>query len=251
MKEILKKNQAITLVSLVVTIIILIILAGVSLNFTLGQNGIITKAKQAKENTELAKIEEETRLNELYLQMESEGGITGDISYDAIAKLVEFKREIASAISDMGITTAENADASTMASNIRSLSGASSADKVSYDNTNSGLTATNVQGAIDEVNNSFQSEVVTIYSGVTLIRCGKIRTLSIVNPTTITSNTFNLPLETDCPSVEINAMGRRDSSANIGLIIVSPKGNVNHIQISGSTANFNSSSRYTATWIVE
>ena len=160
MKEILKKNQAITLVSLVVTIIILIILAGVSLNLTLGQNGIITKAKQAKENTELAKIEEETALNELYMQMESEGGVTGNISYDAIAKLVEFKREIASAISDMGIATEENANASTMASNIRSLSGASSADKVSYDNTNSGLEATNVQGAIDEVNNNLSNKFI-------------------------------------------------------------------------------------------
>ncbi len=33
--------------------------------------------------------------------------------------------------------------------------GASSADKVKYDNSTSGLEATNVQGAIDEVNNSF------------------------------------------------------------------------------------------------
>ena len=32
--------------------------------------------------------------------------------------------------------------------------GASSADKVKYDNSTSGLEATNVQGAIDEVNNS-------------------------------------------------------------------------------------------------
>jgi len=47
-------------------------------------------------------------------------------------KLVSFKREIASAITDVGIVTTENADATTMASNIRSLSGASSADKVSY-----------------------------------------------------------------------------------------------------------------------
>jgi hypothetical protein len=30
--------------------------------------------------------------------------------------------------------------------------GGSSADKISYDNTNSGMTATNVQGAIDELN---------------------------------------------------------------------------------------------------
>ena len=158
MRENLKKNQAITLVSLVVTIIILIILAGVSINLTLGKNGIITIAKQAKENTELTKIEEETALNELYGELENES--SSGISYDAIAKLVEFKREIASAISDMGVTTLENADASTMATNIRSISGASSADKVSYDNTNSGLEATNVQGAIDEVNHTLADLII-------------------------------------------------------------------------------------------
>ncbi len=39
-------TSGITLVSLVVTIIILIILAGISLNATLGENGIITMAKK-------------------------------------------------------------------------------------------------------------------------------------------------------------------------------------------------------------
>lgn len=43
-----KQEKGITLIALVVTIIILIILAGVSINLVLGDNGIITKAKQAK-----------------------------------------------------------------------------------------------------------------------------------------------------------------------------------------------------------
>ena len=152
MKENLKKNEAVTLISLVVTIIVLIILSGISINLTLGQDGIITKAREAKQNIELAKVEEETKLNELYSQMsgESIGSTTGD----AISKLVEFKREIASAITDMGITTSEKADAGTMSSNIRSIVGTTTAEKVSYDNTNSGLTATNIQTAMDEINNS-------------------------------------------------------------------------------------------------
>ena len=50
----MKRDQGITLISLVVTIIILIILAGVSINLILGQNGIINKAKEAKENMEIA-----------------------------------------------------------------------------------------------------------------------------------------------------------------------------------------------------
>ena len=157
------KEQGITLVSLVVTIIILIILAGVSINLILGENGIITKSKQAKEKTEQAKLNEEVALNELYMQIEAEGISSGDASYDAIEKLVEFKREIATAISDMGIETSESANAATMASNIRSISGASSADKVSYDNTNSGLTSTNVQETVDELNNNLDKifKVVT------------------------------------------------------------------------------------------
>ena len=93
----MKNKKGITLVSLVVTIIVLIILAGVSINLTLGENGIITMAKKARENMELAKVDEERKLNELYMQMEQEG-LSGGISYDAIAKLVEFKRQIANSM---------------------------------------------------------------------------------------------------------------------------------------------------------
>ena len=68
----MKNNKGITLVALVVTIIILIILAGISINMLVGTDGLITKAKQAKENIELAQTEEQTRLNELYSQLNSE-----------------------------------------------------------------------------------------------------------------------------------------------------------------------------------
>ena len=98
----MKDNRGITLVALVVTIIVLIILAGISINLILGNNGIITIAKKAKENTELAKIEEETQLNELYTQLESSGTSSGGTNYDAIAKLTEFKTAIANAIGEAG-----------------------------------------------------------------------------------------------------------------------------------------------------
>ena len=150
----MRREKGITLVSLVVTIIVLIILAGVSINLTLGENGIITMAKRARENMELAKIDEERQMNELYDQIISEGGSSGNPSEDAIIRLAEFKRQIASTLTDMGVETADNADTTTMLSNIRSLTGASSADEVSYDTTSSGLSATNVQGAVDELNES-------------------------------------------------------------------------------------------------
>ena len=49
-----KKNEGITLIALVVTIIVLLILAGVSVSMLTGQNGILTNAAKAKESTDSA-----------------------------------------------------------------------------------------------------------------------------------------------------------------------------------------------------
>ena len=118
----MKNNKGITLVALVITIIVLIILAGISINLILGNNGIITIAKKAKENIELATIEEETQLNELYTQLESSSTDSGGTNYDAIAKLTEFKTAIANAITDMGVKTSPESDTNTMVDNIKKIS---------------------------------------------------------------------------------------------------------------------------------
>lgn len=55
----LKGQKGITLVALVVTIIVLIILAGVSIAIVLGDNGIINKAKVAVNTTKEAAANEE------------------------------------------------------------------------------------------------------------------------------------------------------------------------------------------------
>ena len=70
MKE-LRKDSGVTLVVLSITIIILIILAGISMNVTLGDNGILTKVQQTKENIEIVQLEEGIKLNQLYIQMDS------------------------------------------------------------------------------------------------------------------------------------------------------------------------------------
>ena len=51
MKQNLTKNKGITLIALVITIVILIILAGVLINVTLGKNGIFTRVKEVKERS--------------------------------------------------------------------------------------------------------------------------------------------------------------------------------------------------------
>ena len=58
----LKKERGITLVALVVTIVVLLILAGVSINMVLGNNGLITKAKDAKEQTESSTVKDEVSM---------------------------------------------------------------------------------------------------------------------------------------------------------------------------------------------
>ena len=64
MKEKNQKTKGITLIALVITIIVLLILAGVSIAMLTGQNGILTQAQNAKNRTEAAQAEEENRLNE-------------------------------------------------------------------------------------------------------------------------------------------------------------------------------------------
>ena len=61
----MNKQKGITLVSLVITIIVLIILAGVSLNVIIGENGILTKSKNTLGEYEKARQEEEKKLKEM------------------------------------------------------------------------------------------------------------------------------------------------------------------------------------------
>lgn len=62
-------KSGITLISLVITIIILIILAGVTINLTIGENGILNKAKYAKQEYLNSQEAEQEKINELYSEM--------------------------------------------------------------------------------------------------------------------------------------------------------------------------------------
>lgn len=63
------KEFGITLISFVITIIILIILAGVAINLSIGENGIFTKAKNASEKYKIAQIRETVELGILDVEM--------------------------------------------------------------------------------------------------------------------------------------------------------------------------------------
>ena len=54
----IKQTEGITLIALVITIIVLLILAGVTIATLTGENGIITRATSAKNQTIIAQDEE-------------------------------------------------------------------------------------------------------------------------------------------------------------------------------------------------
>lgn len=59
----MKKNDTgITLVALVITIIVMLILAGVAINLTIGENGLIVKTQQAKNEYQKVAVKEELEL---------------------------------------------------------------------------------------------------------------------------------------------------------------------------------------------
>ncbi len=66
----IKNIKGITLISLVVTIIILLILAGVSIAILMGDNGLINRAKDTKIATEIAEIKEEIEMAIMDIQIE-------------------------------------------------------------------------------------------------------------------------------------------------------------------------------------
>lgn len=70
MKNQIQDTKGITLISLVVTIVVLVILAGISINSVLGDNGLITKAKEIKEEQIISMEKEQVSISYLSCKIE-------------------------------------------------------------------------------------------------------------------------------------------------------------------------------------
>ncbi len=92
MKEELKKKAGITLIALVLTIIVLLILAGVSIATLRGENGILTRASKATDETRAASVEEAVNLWKIDYESNNYGSstTTQDIK-ELVEDLVEQK----------------------------------------------------------------------------------------------------------------------------------------------------------------
>lgn len=86
MKIILKKSSGVTLISLVVTIIVLIILASIALSALTGDNGIITQAQEAKEETEIG---EEREILDISVIQASGNDQYGELTEDNLKKALD------------------------------------------------------------------------------------------------------------------------------------------------------------------
>ncbi len=101
------KSRGITLIALVVTIIVLLILAGISINMLMGQNGILNKATTAKKQTENTNARDELALAITSLGMDyhinGQGGTFRDYIFSHEADL---KKELGS--DDVTLNKTEN-----------------------------------------------------------------------------------------------------------------------------------------------
>ena len=97
----IKQEKGITLIALVVTIVVLLILAGVSISLVLNNNGVISKAKDAKNSTEKGQAQDEVNLAINYLQIED---ATSTLTREDRRKILEDELRKISADSSVSIS---------------------------------------------------------------------------------------------------------------------------------------------------
>ena len=56
------KNKGVTLIALAVTIVVMLILAGVTISVLNGENGIVKQAQKAKEESKIKELKEKVRI---------------------------------------------------------------------------------------------------------------------------------------------------------------------------------------------
>ena len=104
----LKKNQGITLIALVVTIIVLLLLAGVSIAMLTGEGGILQNAREANNKTGRANAIEMAQLDVLEKQSNNEGKITEGDFKEILDKYFTYElegKDLPENLSDLILTT--------------------------------------------------------------------------------------------------------------------------------------------------
>ncbi|MCI9087393.1 MAG: hypothetical protein HFJ32_02395 [Clostridia bacterium] len=94
----MKRNKGITLIALVVTIVVLLILAGITINYVMGDNSIFQKAVAAKEKTQTAQAREkiEIALMDWWMQKQTNPDVGLDEFWDKLidAGIIESDKDV-------------------------------------------------------------------------------------------------------------------------------------------------------------
>ncbi|MFQ8660701.1 MAG: type II secretion system protein [Clostridia bacterium] len=91
MKKVLKEKNGITLIALVITIIVLLILAGVSISMLTGDNGILTQATEAKEKNTIGEEKEQISLALQSLRMKKQAdNVTDEITASELDEQLKY-----------------------------------------------------------------------------------------------------------------------------------------------------------------
>lgn len=72
----MKQNRGITLIALIVTIVVLLILAGVTISIVFGENGVINKAQEAALQTKIGAVKEKVAME--MIDLETDSTLTGN-----------------------------------------------------------------------------------------------------------------------------------------------------------------------------
>lgn len=113
--EKIQKNRGITLIALVITIIVLLILAGISIATLTGENGILTKASKADKETDITETKEQIKIEIMGVLDDQKTNYTNSDVITAVEKItgkqvaendeiVKSKKENDVDISDLWVT---------------------------------------------------------------------------------------------------------------------------------------------------
>ena len=79
-----KRESAITLIALVVTIVVLLILAGITISLVFGSNGVIQKAQDSKKQTEIGEMREKLEMAKVSVYADGNGSYKVQDYWDRI-----------------------------------------------------------------------------------------------------------------------------------------------------------------------
>lgn len=127
----MKNNKGITLIALVVTIIVLLILAGVSIAMLTGQNGILNRASEASYESKLSNVAE-------------------SMSYDVTEAITAYynKTYVNSSATDTTATTIGDAIKAGITKSISSEGGKATADSAVSVNDGTTVTSGTISGTV-------------------------------------------------------------------------------------------------------